>query len=133
MFQVENNMRPVVIGTCLCFISLVALSCQIVLNSPFKISYGLCFILLILHLSKLVEFSESIDDSNQKIASIMYFDSKWYAKSKKIQKMISLMILRNQKSEHYTFHGGFVTFDRPLLLELIKNTYSFINILLYMK
>uniref|UniRef100_A0A8D8RVS9 Uncharacterized protein n=1 Tax=Cacopsylla melanoneura TaxID=428564 RepID=A0A8D8RVS9_9HEMI len=124
-------MKPVVISTCFCFISLVALCSQIILTSEYKVAYALCLILLVLHLYKLVQFSDDLETANNKVQSMLYFDSKWYAKSREVQRLTAHMILRCQKSEHYSFHAGFVTFDRPLLLSLVKKTYSFINFLIF--
>ncbi|KAI5703811.1 hypothetical protein M8J75_016484 [Diaphorina citri] len=130
--MVQKNMRPVVISTCFCFISLVALSAQIMLKSQYKLAYSFCFILLILHVVKLAEFSNGIETCNRQIPSMLYFDSDWYTKSKSMKNMVSFIIRRSQKSEHYAFFGGFVTFHRPLLLSLMSKTYTFINWLIYM-
>jgi 7tm Odorant receptor. len=132
LFQVQKNMRPVVISTCFCFISLVALSAQIMLKSQYKLAYSFCFILLILHVVKLAEFSNGIETCNRQIPSMLYFDFDWYTKSKSMKNMVSFIIRRSQKSEHYAFFGGFVTFHRPLLLSLMSKTYTFINWLIYM-
>uniref|UniRef100_A0A8D8TBX8 Uncharacterized protein n=1 Tax=Cacopsylla melanoneura TaxID=428564 RepID=A0A8D8TBX8_9HEMI len=124
-------MTPLVPSTCLGFIILVALCFRIIFTSEYKFTYTLCLILLVLHLHKLVQFSDALQSSNEKLQSMFYFESCWYAKSREVQRLTLQVLRRCQKSEHYSFYAGFVTFNRPLLLSLVKKTYSFMNFLIF--
>lgn len=126
-FQFENLMRPIVMWTCFGFISLIALCIQMIIETYFKVCGAACFILLIAQLFKFVEFSDSLDECNNKILSMLCSDSRWYLRERGLQKMIQLVILRCQKSGHYSFHGGFITFNRPLVLSMQRTIYTFVN------
>lgn len=131
-FQIERNMRPLVVTTCLAFILLVALCSQIVLKCHYKLPYGFILFLLVLHSTKLIEFSDVLEDHNQEIQALLYFDSPWYRKSRNFRFMVRQIVVQSVRSEHYSFFGGLIVFDRPLLLALWNNTYTFVNWLIYL-
>lgn len=121
-------MTPMVLSTCFSFVGLIALYIEIIFKCDYKISavVGLC---TFFQMYKYVEFSDSIEDCNLKIRSMIYFDSQWYMKSRNFQRMIKLIIQICQRSEHFSY-GGLIIFNRPLLVTLFRAIYSFMNCLL---
>ncbi|KAI5722206.1 hypothetical protein M8J76_005347 [Diaphorina citri] len=152
--KVQSFMTPMAASTCLLIVGLIGLDTQIVLTSEYKLTYFFCLILVALQIMKLVSFSESLEykltyffclilvalqimklvsfsesleDCNRQFQRMVYTCSDWPFKSRSIRTLVQIVIQRTNKSEHFSFHGGVITYDRPLLLMLFTTTYRFLN------
>ncbi|KAI5721895.1 hypothetical protein M8J76_000533 [Diaphorina citri] len=129
--QIETYMSPVVIPTCLGFILIAAFDIQIFLNYTSHVTFALSVLGLTLHVYKLVDYSDQVNTYHEEIRSLIYAESEWYLKSRRFRRMVNYILMRTNKPEHFSFNGGFVTYNKPFLLSLFIYTYKFFNWLLY--
>ncbi|KAI5750495.1 hypothetical protein M8J76_016166 [Diaphorina citri] len=131
--KIQNFLQPSAISTCFMFISLVAIDLQLTFTSEYKVGAILALVALIIYLASLVKFSDAIERANAKVQYKLFFETAWYEKSSRFKALIRVAIMRCNRSEHFTFHSGFMAYDRPLLLSLFSKTYKFCNWLFYVE
>lgn len=131
--QVQNFLQPIVIPTCVVFILTVSVCLEIIASSEYKLAYILILAATILHFVNIVERSDTIDRSHRRIQQLLFFDTAWYRRSRRYRVLIKSAIQRCNRSEHFAFYGGFVTYDREFLLSLFVRSYNICNWLFYMR
>ncbi|KAI5750456.1 hypothetical protein M8J76_015701 [Diaphorina citri] len=131
--KIQNFLQPSAISTCFMFISLMAIDLQLTFTSEYKVGAILALVALTILLASLVKFSDAIERANAKVQYKLFFETAWYEKSSRFKALIRVAIMRCNRSEHFTFHSGFMAYDRPLLLSLFSKTYKFCNWLFYIE
>ncbi|KAL1458929.1 hypothetical protein WDU94_010952 [Cyamophila willieti] len=115
--RVQNYVSPVAIPTCCLMITMEALCILVLFTSEQKITYSLIWVMLNIHLSMLVHFSEQLEEFNRQV-QLRLFTTKWYRRDHRMRTMVRMTLMRCNKSAHYAFYGGFVVYDRSTLLTL---------------